>query len=191
MQLGRGSGLLMNNTFKIPEDHLYSKINKVLRGRGHIGGGALRSYLEDKPARDIDVFMRSDNTEEFHEVCSDILNEMKYSIAIKYDGYTTVSFSSGFFEEYKPELTVIVPKMIKGRFLFGTPKELVEGFDFTCVAMVLLEDDTILFNNKGKTIWAIEYKQLELQSGIELDARTLKRIEKYKGYGYEFFPEEF
>lgn len=182
----------MNNTFKIPEDHLYSKINKVLRGRGHIGGGALRSYLEGKPARDIDVFMRSNSTEEFHEVIKDIQDSLEgYQQTISYDGYTTVGFKpSNPFGTYYPELTVIVPKKIKDRFLFGSPKELIEGFDLTCVAMVLLEDDTILFNNKGKTIWAIEYKQLELQSGIKLDARTLKRIEKYKGYGYEFTPEE-
>jgi len=174
---------------KIPEEHIYARINKVLKGRAHIGGGALRSFLEGKQPRDIDVFMIDDNMDKFDEVIRDLLCILRRTLTNKLDGYTTVGMiitdgAEWFSSQY--ELTVVVPKEIGGRFLYGTPYELVKGFDFTCTAMVLLEDNSILFNSYSNTMFDIEYKLLNIQKGIPVDKRTLKRIETYAKYGYSY-----
>lgn len=44
------------------DDPLIVKVNKVLKGRATICGGALRSYLEGNSPRDIDIFITVSNT---------------------------------------------------------------------------------------------------------------------------------
>lgn len=174
---------------RIPEDHLMARINKVLDGRAFICGGALRSYIEGNEPRDIDVFLRENNSATPTAIFYDLLLAFPNSSFNDNQSNEELDYFSIdlIIENYK--VTIITPCISLGRQLYGTPEELCKGFDFNVVAMCLLPDNSILFggdHGETETIWSIKNRMFARQKHCIDDARTAKRIEKYKSYGYQY-----
>lgn len=190
---------------RIPEDHLYAKINKALKGRATIGGGALRSYFEGKTPRDIDIFMVSSDEEDFREVVDDVLHELEIA---KYYPNHLQSKNHYFTEDYlllqemgEDEycipiinqvctISFIVPKEYEGRLLFGEPKVLAHEYDLSPTRCVLLSDNSIYFADGEEEYFRLfNSKEMRVRGDVQSQKRTQKRIEKYTNYGYKLIGE--
>lgn len=180
---------------KISEDHLYAKINKALDGRATIGGGALRSYFEGNTPRDIDIFMSSNDETNFKEVVWDVL----YELILSNKNPSHITSKNGYFTDdysiYTDGLTsciisFIVPQELTGRLLYGSYKELANEYDLSPVRCVLLSDNTIYFADGEEEYFKLfNSKQMKVRGDVQSQDRTLKRIKKYEGYGYNLIGE--
>lgn len=170
---------------------LIRDVNSVLKGRATICGGALRSYIEGKGPRDIDIFMRSDCQDEFKEVCTDLYEAFT-------ERYPWYSYTPDFNTEYHAieimlrgtdvVISIIKPQEFYGRLSYGPMEKLVKEIDFNVCRLGLREDNTIysieplediIRDINNRTLRIVEERPQEVN-------RVKKRIAKYESYGYTF-----
>lgn len=113
------------------QDHcreLLVALPESVRRTGIIGGGALRSYFDGTPIKDIDVFFRT--PEDFNSAVMDL--DLFYDVEWRL--VPCNKNGSSRFPTYEHAVDGLKINLVG--FRFGTPSELVESFDFTCVSMV-------------------------------------------------------
>jgi len=180
----------------IPKNHLYARINKALDGRATIGGGALRSYFEGNIARDIDIFMKTNDADEASRVVMGVLSALN----IPEDTPPMFSKNGYFTRDYlvhahePPFISTIVsfinPQELTGRLLYGTPEELANEYDLSPVRCSLLPDNSVYFADGEEEYFRLfNSKQMKVRGNVQNQERTQKRIEKYEGYGYNLIGE--
>lgn len=182
------------------ERRLLVIVNRILNGRAHICGGALRSVAEGNLPKDIDIFMLTDSIEEYTNVCRDIqlLLGLRRQNGVPIDD--TEYFSCDFIYDYlyfteepvyqQVVISVIKPQVLYGRHCWGTLEELVDGIDLSVCRLGLRANGTIYAPDIDTTKTHIENKVMSVvkQRGEEESARTKKRLKKYEGYGYTLIP---
>ncbi len=183
-------------SFKV-EDKLLLDINNILNGRAHICGGALRSYFEDREAKDIDIFMLTDSLSAYDDICEELL----YKFGNK--SFTEVedtlmegrNYCSFDFKHYASNTTIsiIKPQVLYGRECYGSIEKIVREIDIN-VCRIGLKRDNSLYCPEGilNVITDINSRCMRIisQRGEEEADRTFRRISKYKEYGYRLIPSE-
>lgn len=160
------------------QDHcreLLDVLPEPVRRIGIIGGGALRSYFDGTPIKDVDVFFRT--PEDF----------VSAKAEFDFDGRWILvpcnKNGSSRFPTYEHVVTGMKVNLVG--FRFGTPEELAKSFDFTCVSMVTwLEGNEVRGEALGNAALHASSKFLAVN---RLD--SLKRLEKrvahyVDDYGY-------
>ena len=147
---------------------------------GFIAGGALRNVIEGEPIRDVDIFMYSDEDEQYQAVCQN-LRDLGYE-----EQFTNPLLTR--FQGERPNfdlVDVIKPREDKYMKTFGAVLSVLKRFDFSvCRAGVfkLGEKNPVLIADT-KFQDDVKYKTLRIQN-IVCPISTVKRIGKYATYGY-------
>jgi len=148
-------------------------LNCLLKGRATIAGGCFRSLIEGNEPKDVDIFLVDKND---HLFPRDILRNFTGLDEVE----TTYSWEYGKY-------TIIKPHINNGRKLYGKPCDLISEFDI---------DVTKIYMNKINDLETIEPYSIPMiaelilnrQCSITLfeghEKRTINRINKYIGYGY-------
>lgn len=165
----------------IKEGEIYTllrDINVVLKGRAFICGGAIRSLFEGKTPRDIDIFLKDE------VYLEEVIKDLYYLNVFK------IRTSSGVAYEmlYKGVvLSVIKPQYINGRYTCGSLEDIIKGIDFNVCRLGIAENGNIVsIEPLEEIIKAIEDKELIiLNHRPEEKNRVLRRVAKYKTYGYK------
>lgn len=169
---------------------ILTEINEVLKGRAFIVGGALRSLIEGELPRDIDIFMATDNNEDYVSVCHDVYN----AFAPKFLWSTTLDCNTDYhavemnYMDTDIVISLIKPQEFHGRPSFGDLHSLVDDIDFNVCRLGLAPD--------GKSVYAVEPiwevlkdivdRRLRIVKHRPEEAdRVAKRIAKYESYGYK------
>lgn len=165
------------------------EVNKVIEGRGHICGGAIRSYIEGSIPKDIDIFLIDDKPETLHEILYAIDN-LQFSSRRSLFCKGTLT-SSGIATEYAYKgtiISVIHPRQFYGRDTFGRIGKIVDDIDIDICRLGMTWDNKIItenyedFEDIVKSINCRQFKFIKIRPN-EYN-RNLKRIAKYEGYGY-------
>lgn len=149
------------------------ELNKRLGGMATIAGGCFRSLIEGNEPKDIDIFLyKKDLADEVRAVVKLFtgLDEIETTYSFEYDKYT-----------------IIKPHTNNGRKLYGSPITIVSQFDIDVTKLWM-----DLFGNVATvepyTVEQLTEKIQNRQCEITLfdghEKRTVKRINKYIGYGY-------
>lgn len=182
------------------------EINAILKGRAHVVGGALRSYFEGESARDIDIFMLTDDIELAEEIAYELrdkladlatndpmipVEQMKGFVMTSSNVVTDIYYAWEFVNR-GTIISIIKPSIAYGRELFGTPQHLISEIDLDVCQIALLEDDSILFGGdvlntlegiRKREVRIIHFRQTECE-------RTVERVCKYEAKGYTFKKED-
>lgn len=141
-----------------------------------IGGGALRSYWDGTPVKDIDLFFRSHA--DFLRALEAFHSDMRFFEVLSSDG--TRDFVTALGERFS----------LIG-FGFGEPEDQMLRFDFRCCAVVAWINDGSLFileDAEAARDAALKLLYIRNQHGTN---RTMRRIEHYvEDYGYELHPDQ-
>ena len=161
---------------------LLRDINVVLKGRAFICGGAIRSLFEGKTPKDIDIFLKD------AVYLEEVLKDLSYLNVFK------IRTSSGVAYEmlYKGVvLSVIKPQYINGRYTCGSLEDIIKGIDFNVCRLGIAENGNIVsIEPLEEIIKAIEDKELIIVNHRpEEKNRVLRRVAKYKTYGYKLKEE--
>lgn len=162
---------------------LLRDINVVLKGRAFICGGAIRSLFEGKTPKDIDIFLK--DAIYLEEVVKDLAHLVVKGSINKVNGT-----SSGWAYEmiYKGVVvSVIKPQYMNGRYTCGSLYDIISGIDFNVCRLGMSENgDITSIEPLEDIIKAIEDKELIiLNHRPEEKGRVLRRVAKYKTYGYK------
>lgn len=174
-------------------DETLLDINKIIKGKASICGGALRSYIEGNVPRDIDIFMYSDNIDVFERLCEELVDNLSDQVYDVEEIRTTL-FSEGNYYAFEFKhawsetiITVITPQVLYGRECFGTMENIVNEIDINVCRLGLREDNTIYCpEDLISVLNDISNKDMKLiHTRTEEEAnRTATRIAKYESYGY-------
>lgn len=170
-------------------------LEKYLHGHnGFIAGGCFKNIFENQKVKDIDIFFN---------------NESDFTDAVEYFDGCENNYSFYYENEkvkaYKDISTGITIELVCS--VFGTPEEIINGFDFTITKMALYkgiqisEEDLIdyePFVNKKKELIVLHHKdyfehlylkRLVIDGIIPFPIGTFERSYRYKGYGYSLCKE--
>lgn len=159
---------------------ILSMANTIIKGHGHIIGGALRSYFEGNIPKDIDVF------------CSNMYNYDVLITKLIRLGYIykntneSGSYISKDFNFYGTTLSIIKPTIMYGRYTYGHIKALIDDIDMNVCRLGLDWSDWIVTtDDMYNIVQSIENRKfhfVKIRQGEE--ARNIVRIKKYESYGY-------
>lgn len=165
------------------------EVNRVIEGKGHICGGAIRSYIEGNIPKDIDIFLIDDKPETLHDILYAIDNLQFCGRRSLYCKGTLTS--SGIATEYSYKgtiISVIHPRQFYGRDTFGRVGKIVDDIDMDICRLGMAWDNKIItahcedFDSIVKSITNRQFKFIKIRP--DEHERNLKRIAKYEGYGY-------
>jgi len=142
-----------------------------------LGGGCLRAYYDKTPIKDIDCFFRC---EEDYQAIVDAMD--------KTYGYVKIKGTHRCCEFWRTGGYII---NLVG-FVYGTPCEHLERFDFRCSQLVAwIDDEGILRTScepSAPTDACEKLLHIQNNNGTE---RTLRRIRHYiEDYGYALHPAQ-
>ena len=145
--------------------------------RGFIAGGVFKDVFLDKPFRDIDFFFESE---------SDFIRSR--NIFLK-DPNFKLNYKNGNAFGFINDLTQLNIELICKKF--GTPNEILNGFDFSVSKFALYRDDNDFFV-KFHPLYFEDLSDKKLR--FELDDRSpimqMKRVLKYSRYGFIAAPKD-
>ncbi len=155
------------------------ELAKVIGKYGTIAGGAARSIVEDREPNDIDVFCI--RKEDFDILCEIVAEHTNLS------GDWCDTRQYGFVRFGK--ITVIVPKKIGKRKLYGNPIELIQDFDIDITKLYISQSGSI----EGDIIniaYSIDDKYFKFDHHKDSKVRIASRAAKYASYGYTLLGAE-
>lgn len=149
------------------------ELNKRLSGMATIAGGCFRSLIEGNEPKDIDIFLYK---KDFADGVRDAIKLFTGLDEVE----TTYSWEYGKY-------TIIKPYVNNGRNLYGSPITIVSQFDIDVTKLWM-----DLFGNVAtvepytveQLTENIQNRQCEIILFNGHENRTVKRINKYIGYGY-------
>jgi hypothetical protein len=167
-------------------------VNKVLEGRAHICGGAIRSCFEGANPRDIDVFMSTESKSAYYAVCYDLYHafaEYGTTRTIPEEVYGSDNNYYSFDFPYKDTniiISVVVPKLFNGRECWGDLHKLTSEIDLSVCRFGLKDDSTIYCpdDHRVNVSHIVGKVMMLVCNRPDETLRTQARITKYEGYGY-------
>lgn len=161
---------------------LLLQANRLINGRGHIVGGALRSYFEGNIPKDIDVFCSS--IEMYEDIIGDLVDS---GYVHNKQGNVLGNYIAVDFKFNGSILSIIKPTQLYGRRTFGNLQDLIEDIDINICRLGLNRHGHVVttdfLNDIIKSIKDRKFHFVKIRQG-ELE-RNIVRINKYEGYGYK------
>ncbi len=143
-----------------------------------IAGGAIRSLLENKEPRDVDIFCTRE--EHFQDVCN-IVADYTGTERQDYTKHTGRRFYN--YISYG-KYTIIDPVEIAGRKLYGEPEELIADFDID-VTQLYMDGNGKICGDVKSILHKIQSKEFSFTHFKDSKERIAGRAAKYASYGYE------
>lgn len=160
-------------------------LEEFLKGhKGFIAGGCFKDLLgeETKDPRDIDIWFRNEKDyQEAEEYFEKLCEESQEGDVGWYRIYNTDNVRG--FWNYEKDLTVELVKKT-----FGTPKEILDQFDFTITKFAFYpneEGDGYNTYYSSDFFNAIEEKRVTIDYKCLHPVGTFDRMLKYAKYGYQ------
>lgn len=149
-------------------------LNIYLKGhKGFVAGGCFKNIFNKEKIKDIDIFFRDEND---------------YEEAIEYFDLSQSEYYFYYQNEkvkaYENKNNGVVIELIQS--VFGTPEEIINGFDFS-ITKIAYDGKKITHHNDF--FEHLYLKRLVLEKIIKFPVSTFERALKYKGYGYSLCRE--
>lgn len=161
---------ILSNYFK-----LYSITPYIEDLRGAIiAGGCFKNIFNNMPARDIDVFFeREEDFEQAVEI---------YEHRVK-DGDLSLDYENDNCRAYKTNKGVSIELI---RSIFGSPKHILDNFDFTVVKFAIsgIEEDQPQVLYHEDFFEHLHLKRLVIEPDLPKPIATFNRTLKYAKYGF-------
>lgn len=153
---------------------------------GFIAGGCFKNLFNNEKIKDIDIFFR--NSLDFNK--ARVYFESEEDWNLYYENKKVVS--------YKNKTNGVAIELI--RTVFGTPEEVINGFDFSITKFayyteIITDEETKEKIIQHRVIHHKDYfehlfcKRLVIDESLPFPIGTFERALRYKGYGYSLCRE--
>jgi len=153
-------------------------LEKFLEGHnGFIAGGCFKDLLseEKKSPKDIDIWFR--NEKDFQEA------EKYFEKQYEDDDVWSAFYSNDNVRAFWDFKNDIVVELVKKAF--GTPKEILNQFDFTLTKFAFFKDEEGYSTYYSTDFFdALEEKRMTIDDKCLYPVKTFERMLKYSRYGY-------
>lgn len=144
----------------------------ISKNKGFIAGGCFKNIFKNEKIRDLDIFFLTEK--DYNQAQKQYKKNKEFKFV--YENDNCISYYS-----VKDKLRV---ELIKSKF--GTPKEILNAFDFTIVKAALFYDE---YNNPKVMVHQDFFEhlftnRLVLDDQIPNSVATFNRVLKYTSYGY-------
>lgn len=156
-------------------------LDKYMAGhKGFIAGGCFKNIFSDTKTKDIDIFFKNKD---------DFIKARKY---FEDNDEFVFFYKSGKVVAFKDKKTDLIIELIRGKY--GTPKQIIEDFDFTIVKFAYYkqikidsnEEETISYKclYSDKFFEHLTLKRLVIDDKTPFPINTFDRMFRYAKYGY-------
>lgn len=156
-------------------------LDKYMTGhKGFIAGGCFKNIFSDTKVKDIDIFFK--NKEDFIKARKYFEDNKEF--VFFYKNKKVVAF--------KDKKTDLIIELIRSKY--GTPKQIIEDFDFTIVKFAYYKQITIDGNEEETISYKCLYsdkffehltlKRLVIDDKTPFPINTFDRMFRYAKYGY-------
>jgi hypothetical protein len=155
----------------------FEKINSLIpyleKHNGFIAGGVFKDLFLDRKFRDIDIFFNS--TWDAKLAISYFIENKEYT-----EVYENTNALGVYLSSRELSVDIVHSK-------FGTPSEILDGFDFSVSKFCLFSDE----NNKLKVLYHkcffedLVNRKLRFEINYNNPVSQLTRVIKYSSYGFE------
>lgn len=156
----------------------------MLKHNGFIAGGCFKNILSNERVNDIDVFFKNEG--DWLQACELYAG----------DGSYIFSYDNDKVKAYKNKYTNVRVELI--RYVFGTPEQIISGFDFTVTKFAYFKSVTTEGNEAVTEYRVIHHpdffehlqmKRLVIDDRLVKPINTFERSYKYRDYGFRMCRE--